>query len=171
MTGQDSSSSRYELRSPDLEFRALTGAFYSPSWKEIRVGIMGRHLEAGTRAERERVLIGLFLLACSFCLLSPGPSRPFHINYQSRKLSTGLPTGQSYGGIASAEVCSSWLTLTCLKLIKSNQYMNFLITWKQNFPQVISSFSYECFWTLFLLLRCTFIYVALLSSTESRTWY
>lgn len=32
ITDQDSSSSRYELRSPDSEFKALTGAFYtSPS--------------------------------------------------------------------------------------------------------------------------------------------
>lgn len=59
ITDQDSSSSRYELRSPDSEFLRERKS----GW-ELWAGTWRRGLEQG-----ERVLEGLFPLACSFFLL------------------------------------------------------------------------------------------------------
>ena len=48
---------------------------------------------------------------------------PFHSNHQSRKCTTGLPTGQSGGDIFSIEVPSSQMTLACVSLVLRPFYL------------------------------------------------
>lgn len=55
---------------------------------------------------------------CGAARSGPGPS----MYHPSREYSTGLPTDQSDGGLASTGAPSSRMALACIRLTKTNQY-------------------------------------------------
>jgi hypothetical protein len=77
----------------------------------------------GHRGQSEMLLTALLLnglLSLSSYITQDQPAQewhfpqgdgPVHINHQSRKCTTGLPTGQSTGGIFTTELLSSQMTI------------------------------------------------------------
>ena len=102
----------------------------NPSWKEVRAGTQGRNLEVETEADAIQESCFWFSQP-AFLYTSEPPAQgwhhpqwygPSHINHLSRKWPTDSSIGQSYGGIFSFKILSSWLASSWQKSTSTMAY-------------------------------------------------